>query len=540
MDSNGNSFLIENGQLASPEYFLNTNSSSVSLISNTAVRAQISNIDIFALSNRNTNVTGTNVVPILNILCLANVCNNTNSTTNEIVLMSKCSDGSFRLRQALGMMNPNIAQINANGLIAATGSTNLGDSNSYALLGLPLDLINVADPTLKNGANGQDWPVTLKPDINSFDVSSVAWIAAQDTASTNLNNPRMPQLVASAGNIQGLTYHWKLGVIFYDRFGNPHRDFDTGKIQNTSVDDDTVTIPSASGSLDSNPVAINGWVQITNGSPWNIGIDPDWTNAVADGFFGGVAKLSLMITSSGGSGTNVPQQDYYFRIAGENPQATNAKSYITNTCGATFWYAYAIAKHETKDEGKKGYYNHYLDQGAKYSALRGKEGIPNWNNDTTFKKDTSGNYILDGSGNRVIQTDAKGSGGYGLFQLTYASGDPNFVESRGWLWNWHDNSQQFKVEIQGKVSQSTSLYNGLLSTYPGCGAIPNHLHFTGLESIIITNYNGMSGGSVRRIKVNGYKNNPRTCWQPNSSGTGWNFRPNVNNYVDEVDALIDP
>ena len=219
---------------------------------------------------------------------------------------------------------------------------------------VPVQLTNSADPTQRNGANGKDWPVNLKLDTNNFDVSSVAWIAAQDTnqaqVAPGVYPPRMPHLVASAGNIPGLTYNWKLQVTFYDRYGNPHRDFDTDdpNCSNTSpyllinpminttytaTTPDQVTIPAPSGSLDSNPVAVNGWVQITNGSSWDIGIDPDWTNATNQGFFGGVAKLSLMITSSGGSVTNLPQQDYYFRIAGENPNATNCQAYIVRDYG---------------------------------------------------------------------------------------------------------------------------------------------------------------------------------------------------------------
>ena len=419
-----------------------------------------------------------------------------------------------------------------------TGTNDPTAAGSHGVMLITCALTNIADPYQGSSLigtsshNDQDTQIDLSSTTNSTDINGVAWIAAGD--STTGNAPRMPHLQAKIGAPSGCQVLWRLQVIYHDRFGNPHRNFDTGAAQDTDVPDDTVTIPATATDDDST------WKKITDGTPWSIYQETDWTTAISSkGFFGGDADLSVEIKSSDGSTTILPRMDWYFRVAGENPDATKCRTYINSVSGAP-WYAYAIAKHETKDEGKTGYYNHFLDQGGKSSKVPGKEGVPDWNNDTTFKKDSSGNYILDGSGNRVVKHDANGSGGYGLFQLTYGADDPNFIEPRKWLWNYQDNTVQAIVEIQGKVSPSTSLYNGLLSTYSGCGAIPSHLHFTGLESIIITNYNGMYGGSVRRIKVNGYKNNPRTCWAPNSSGTGWVFLPNVNNYVDEVDALIDP
>jgi hypothetical protein len=156
-----------------------------------------------------------------------------------------------------------------------------------------------------------------------------------------------------------------LQVIFHDRFGNPHRDFDTGPVQDTPVPQDTVTIPLATGSAD--PNVENGWHKITDGTPWNIYQNPDWTAAVAAGFFPGDAVLSVKVVSSDESVTILPQMDWKFRIAGENPDPTKCEAYINQTYnGPTpnwtgsdptqfngYWFAYAIAKEETDGEGER-------------------------------------------------------------------------------------------------------------------------------------------------------------------------------------------
>ena len=87
----------------------------------------------------------------------------------------------------------------------------------HALLLVPVQLTNKADPTKRNGANGNDIPINLVTSGSVTSVTSVAWIAGNDP--NNNNAPRMPELVASSGSIPGITYCWKLQVIFHDRFG---------------------------------------------------------------------------------------------------------------------------------------------------------------------------------------------------------------------------------------------------------------------------------------------------------------------------------
>jgi hypothetical protein len=409
--------------------------------------------------------------------------------------------------------------MNSDGTIVALADDVLnpgGQGHKTLILLSPIKITNLADPA--KGHNNRDTNVAFKKDDNDTSTNCVSWIAAHDPS--NGDAPRMPKLVAKAGSIPGLTYCWKLQVTFHDRLGNNHRDFDTGSVQDTPVPDDTVTVPHTDPNSNDPD---DGWWEITDGSPCNIYLYPDWVSEASKGFFGGDAVLSLKIKDSNGN-VIVPQQDYKFRIAGENPDPDKAKTFINSVAGTQFWYAYAIARHETYGEGGRTYYNHFLDQGGKYQKVPGKEGKPNWNDDTY--KDKQG-----------VWHHASGSGGYGLFQLTYDSADSRFIEPRKWIWNWRDNTRQAIAELQEKVTPSQDLYNGLQATYPASGSIPNHLSFSGLEAIIVTCYNGMSGGQIKYKLLNGHKKRQATCWDPIQGG--WNFLPNRNNYVDEVNSYIE-
>ncbi len=396
--------------------------------------------------------------------------------------------------------------------ITTTGTDGTTSTNAQKGLNLPpVQLTNKADPTVRNGAKGNDKPISFMQSGSDTNINCVAWIAANDP--TNNNAPRMPQLVATSGSIPGLTYCWKLQVTFHDRHGNPHRDFDTGdpndsnsspnlltdpivhSSNQTADTPDQVTIPAVNGSTD--PKNVNGWHQITDGSPWVIydsTNSPDWNAAVAQGFFGGDAVLSLKILD--GNGTIMPEQDYKFRTAGENPTQQSCEAFIKANNGG-FWYADAIAREETDGEGSNGYYNHFLTSGGKSSANPIKVGVPNWNNDGTYPRWKNG----------VRVGRWTGSGGYGLFQLTYQAannpndtGDANYILHRDWIWNWQSNMAPAINKLSGKQTSATSLYNWLVSEFgssiqsqrcPTSG--DNQNAFNAYEGIVIGEYNGNDG-----------------------------------------------
>lgn len=451
--------------------------------------------------------------------------------------------------------------INNNGVILASAYDDDTESPHNVLL-TPVLLTNKADPTIRNGANGKDITIQFLQSSSDTNINAVAWIAANDP--NNNNAPRMPQLQATVGGTNGMsgfTYCWKLKVTFHDRNSNPHRDFDTGDPNNTNTSPylitgtdaygnmlysgstpDVVTIPAPSNSQD--PNAQNGWVQVTGSSSWNIYQSPDWTTGTSQGFFGGDAVLSLKILDSS-SNTIMPEQDYNFRIAGENSVPQLCQNNIASVYGGPnpptrdpnnpnawqgFWFADAIAQEETGGEGQLGttvgdpignnhLYHQFLFDGGRTSAVQGKEGTPDWHDDgiNVYRK--------------------TGSGGYGLFQLTYQSGQTNYIMPRDWIWNWQSNVKAVGTEWQETLTEGQNLYNGLIATYPGSGPIPPYEHFSGLEAIVITYYNGMNGKTQKPpIPVNGYANNQGSCWYPISNS--WQFRPNKNGYVDNVNGYV--
>jgi hypothetical protein len=329
-------------------------------------------------------------------------------------------------------------------------------------------------------------------------------------------------------------------VTFKDRNGYPHRDFDSGDPNDsnnspylisgteangtpiyTGSTPDQITVPAITGTADPNNVA--NWKQTTAGTPWDIYQESAWQSA---GFFGGSARLSLEILS----GTNVvsPREDYNFRIAGENPSATTCRYYIESQFGTQavparsgtnpnawqgYWFAAAVAKEETNGVGSSHFYNQFTDNGGQTSiANPGHEGAPAWHNDGT-------------NGDRPT-----GTGGYGLFQLTYDMTDASYIEPRSWIWNWQANVTGVMPEFEEKLGNAQTLY-GKLTNYDSA-TIPNHDQFNGLEAIMLTDYNGMWGPQIRIIRINGVRT--KTCWVP--SGRTWAFLPNHQNYVDEVNS----
>jgi len=425
---------------------------------------------------------------------------------------------------------------------------------------VPFKLVNLADPYAGSSVigtpnhSGQDTTIALSSTTNPTDINAVAWIAASDPS--NSGAPRMPKLQASIAAPNGTMVWWKLSVIFHDRNGNPYRDFDTGAsltgtqiTQLTNVNEsgstpgtsysDDIAIPMPSGSADSG--VVGGWVPVAAGTPWNIYDDQDWKNAVARGFFGGDATLSVKITSSDGSTIILPEQDFYFRIAGENPPASSAdgsgacQTYITTTYGGPtpnwtglsfttgttpptvpgYWFAYAIAKEETDGNGGRTWYNQFLDNGGAYNTrVPGNEGHPNWQNDGT------------------TANPVNGTGGYGLFQLTYEgahgthAAEANFIMPRDWIWNWQSNVQQFLPIAQSKLQATQTHLNYLHGKYPSF-VDPSSLTTTAdvttfnyWESSVITHYNGGSGWHF-------------TPGSGGASGT-WNYTPNPQNYLYQV------
>lgn len=360
----------------------------------------------------------------------------------------------------------------------------------------------------------------------SLSNKQIAYIEAH--GATNDTDPEMPHLVAKLpGGPQGLKVRWKL-VVEYKR-GNGYR---ASYVKDFTRPEDTVKIP-ASGEYTP---------EMNADEEWRIFETEDWQNEITEnGFFGGTAKLYIWFPSQGAEPT---EPFMTFRIGGKNPDPAKAKAFINGEAGSQFWYAYAIAKHETfgrvREDGQIRYYNQfYTDyKGGPIGDASVDMGWAAWAKSWPL-------YNLDRGRRKDGTRYQNGPGGYGLFQLTLGPKEPGatippggegFIKRKE-IWNWQDNARGAIEELQGKVSKAQSLRNALQATYPGSGAIPSYGPLSGLDALTITFYNGMYGGELKPIAVNGYKKQQLTCWYPR--GGGWAFLQNSNRYCEKVKAKLD-
>jgi hypothetical protein len=405
----------------------------------------------------------------------------------------------------------------------------------YSVASSTIKVINEGDPTIRNHANGNDMPISFLQGSNDTNPHCVAWIAGNDPS--NNGGPSMPMLSALGGAPVGLTMEWKLKVVFHDRHGNPHRDFDTGDSNDRNASasialQDSVQIPSAtSGSRGSGDLSNDGgWRKVIGGGiedgGWVIYGDQDWIAQInSAGFFGGDAVLSLRIIDANGS-TLFNQRDFLFRIAGENPTQASCQNYINqmyngptpnwvggdSTQFVGYWFADAIAREETKGDGGRRYYSQFLDNGGQTRPVPGKEGKPDWNNDGAVS----------------------GSGGYGLFQLTFSRTEASYIMQRDWIWNWQSDVQQFLPIVESKKALTVDYLNyvaGHNASYfdpSTLTTIASKTAFNFWESSVIKIYNTASQIVDGHIGA--------WAFTPTSRGTAarWEYVPNRGRYLFNV------
>lgn len=299
--------------------------------------------------------------------------------------------------------------INRSGAIAGM-SLDKNDGISKAVILLPIELRDIND----HADTGDDVTITPWDTTQPIANQNIAWI---DAHTSNQNPaPRMPQLeFRMPGLPQGITIEAKLEVK-YERGNGARHPSRTDKDGNT----DTVKIP-ADGNFKS--VTADTW-QIWNEYPLQT-----------EGFFGGDATLTYKLKS--GTTEILAPQTIKFRIGGSNPDPATARQFIESLTNAgptgNLWFAYAIAKSETKDRNNDGTrYNHFwrLSSAAtdNYHATRQTHaGRPVWGNDggTT-------------------------PGGYGLFQVTGNADDATANIPRRQIWNWQDNARAGLVILESK------------------------------------------------------------------------------------------
>lgn len=358
---------------------------------------------------------------------------------------------------------------------------------------------------------------------------SIAYIEPHRAAN---DSPDMTRLVARIpGGQHGLRVKWRLEV--ESLRGNGYR---ADYVEDFTRPEDKVLIPAAGQG--GNPVFT---AEMEVNQEWRIFETQDWLNEIQQrGFFGGTGKLYLWPPGQ----LDAPTEPIVtFRIGGKNPDQLLARQFIDQSAGVQFWYAYAIARHETfgrvRVNGQIRFYNEFYTeyQGGPIGDASVDMGWAAWAKGAPL-------YNLDRDRRRDGTRYQNGPGGYGMYQLTWGPKHPNDAQGTGanafiprrMVWNWQDNVNGAITELEEKVAAAEALRNGLQAAYPQWPAIPNEGHLSSLEAIIVTFYNGTAGLPLR--KINGA--NRKTPWTAEIAGQTriWRFHQNSQNYVQSVNARI--
>lgn len=295
-----------------------------------------------------------------------------------------------------------------------------GVDGSYYLLPIEIELRDI-----KGHANtGDDVTIANWNTAQNIAENNIAWIEAHTSAADDA--PRMPQLEFQISNLpQSSTIEAKLEVK-YDR-GNGTR---TARNQA----EDTVKIPS------------DGSFKQVSGDTWQI-----WSEYQNKDFFGGNATLTYRLKS--GSTEILPETKIDFRIGGKNPDDAQCQAYIESLPDAgpngSLWFAYAIAKSESKDyNGQGSRYNQFLELPTHTQDV----GRPLWGNDggTT-------------------------PGGYGMFQVTGNASDSTADIPRKQIWNWQENIAGGLAILASKRTTAVAWINQQKNANNANGtALPDH------------------------------------------------------------------
>ncbi len=380
----------------------------------------------------------------------------------------------------------------------------------------PVELWNI-----KGEGDTDDVMITPWNTSENITNNNIAWIDAHQSPQNSA--PRMPQLEFKIPWLrEELTLEAKISVQ-YSR-GN-------GSRAARNQPQDRVRIPA------------NGIFAQVNGDTWQIYNEAAWQNELTNhGFFGGEATIIYQIKR--GRDVIAGPLEFDFRIGGENPNDLRCRTYIESLPDAgptgNLWFAYAIAKSETRGYGGGSFYNQFPDNGGAYSGPN-PQGIalPAWGND--------GGTL---------------PGGYGIYQVT---GNVNNAEAnipRKEIWNWQENIISGLVIISDKRNNpndqvgAAAWMNRQKNTTNANGiALPNHtvrgVTFTesGIRNMIgavtIKAYNGASRaptGFIDNGNAPGFRLDPQGaghyCFWRNSTNqwalSRFNGFRNPFNYVDRV------
>jgi hypothetical protein len=159
--------------------------------------------------------------------------------------------------------------------------------------------------------------------------------------------------------------------------------------------------------------ALDGAVEIYDNSKWKSELQQK-------GFFGGDAELTFQLLNTDGS-TLGDVTTWKFYIGGKNPDDAKCKAFIDRSATSAhgnMWFAYAIAKSESKDyNGEGSRYNQFWDKASRFAKIEHKAGEVLWANNP----------------------DEDPPKGFGMFQVTGNKYNEKADIPRKQLWNWQDN-----------------------------------------------------------------------------------------------------
>jgi hypothetical protein len=341
---------------------------------------------------------------------------------------------------------------------------------NHAFLLLPLEIRDVGSMDL----DADD--VLIEPIPGEFSTSddsywkgaterNIASITAhRNDGTAQADDPRMPQLqVRFVGCPSGLKVKFTFKCS-YQR-GNGYR-------KPATRPEDTITI------------SIEDPTGIPAAQPWKLYTTPEWNGD----FFGGNCELSYRITTAEGIAL-MPEGKACFVIGGSNPERAKAKDFIDAAVAKGYpalWYAYAIAKEESRDYAGPEYpfYNQFFTRYRPANA----------------RAQRTSDWRAWRLGFPTFNDDPAGPGGYGIFQNTREK------IPRKEIWNWQQNVNAGLREIAEKNAVATRYYTRIQgksalhrTAFEECPppsiSVRDHV-FSSSDAITIHAYNGTGNATI--------------------------------------------
>lgn len=278
----------------------------------------------------------------------------------------------------------------------------------------------------------------------------------------------MPQLALRFRGTEtmGLKIKWKLKVEHKRRNGRV-------------VTEDTVNLP---------------WVEEALDGTVELFANTDWISQLQQkGFFGGEAELTYQLLKSDGAALST-ETKMLFSIGGKNPDDDKCKSFITQAANQTqppmAWFAYAIAKHESKDyNGSGSRFNQFWEKSGRFGGVDYNEGEVLW----------------------VNNPGEEPPKGFGLFQVTGNVLKKNADIPRQQLWNWQENvrgglaivaskrgiADRYFARIKRTSPQHKTAFDACLPPMIGVGTHS----FSSADAIQVYCYNGTGAISGRTALI---------------------------------------